>query len=103
MNFRIGQKVVCIKKSRDTPPVGEVQPCVGGIYTVRGIVDWGGEWGVGLYLQEIHNSPINTNAGVVERTFSVRRFRPAVERKTDISIFTKMLNTTKTPQLDICQ
>lgn len=102
MNFRIGQKVVCIKKNRDTPPAGEVQPCVGGIYTVRGIVDWG-EWGVGLYLQEIHNSPIDTKVGIVERTFSVRRFRPAVERKTDISIFTKILDTTKTPQGDLVQ
>jgi hypothetical protein len=87
MSFRVGQKVVCIDAAQfpgfrwhpdaDIPRVGEV-------YTVTGIFQKDGKPGV--VLKEIKN---------VEEVYSgyrASRFRPAVDRKTDISVFTKILN-----------
>lgn len=86
--FRVGQKVVCVKgpllKNSNT-----IQPKIGEIYTIREIyVDpLGGE---GLRLVEIicpkHSSGM-------EYGYFRSRFRPVVERKTDISVFTEILKT----------
>jgi hypothetical protein len=79
MMFNIGQKVVCVDDG------GTVLVERGRIYTVHGI---GASPKLGLamlWLDEVLGADIEL-AGMY-----ARRFRPIVERKTDISIFTKML------------
>jgi hypothetical protein len=100
--FWTGQKVVCVDASRKNMglfadfirwALGCDWPVEGAIYTIaRPHVDVG-ELGVGVELIEIKNS------WIVKRAFYQRRFRPLVNSKTDISVFTKMLTDTKVPAL----
>jgi hypothetical protein len=81
MTFRVGQKVVCVDAG-----VGAIDASPyltqGGVYTVSIVrVDSLGVLVLGL-------------SGVAHQWRS-SRFRPAVERKTDISIFTAMLKPSK--------
>lgn len=92
MTFQVGQKVVCIGDCTSEPVQGEVLVRKGEVYTVRGIVHFNNLDGPGLYLHEIRNPVIDTTDGRVERAFGIEGFRPVVERKTDISVFTEMLN-----------
>ncbi len=86
MNFRIGQKVVCVAP----PPAGGWIGCVvGEIYTIRSMQVCPVEKQLGLRLHGI-TLPICSLGG--EGAFYATRFRPVVERKTDISIFVKMLH-----------
>ena len=94
VNFYLGQKVVCVVKVPPFSSCGEICPEYGVIYTVRGL----GHCpiaGDGIYLEEIHNPPVACVGGTMERYFENWGFRPAVERKTDISIFTAMLTNQK--------
>lgn len=79
--FRIGQKVVCVD---DRPREFYQQPTLlvkGQIYTIRGFTESPID-GAGLLLEEIIiNAKPFTNGQ--ERGYLPRRFRPAVERKTD--------------------
>lgn len=86
-DFRVGQPVVCIKGVSGYGT--EIVPPVGGVYTIREFGSFGG-----IRLVEIINTPMRYIEGMVECTFDVESFRPVVERKTDISIFRAMLNTT---------
>lgn len=95
MVFRIGQKIVCIVKIPPQSPLGEALPRYGSVYTVRGLPT--GSSGPGVYLEEIQNPPAHTVDGFVERYFEQWGFRPVVEKKTDISIFTAMLKTQRQP------
>lgn len=85
MTFRVGQKVICIDEVGQNPNLGDRTVIKGRIYTVREAYDWFGY--PGIRLDEIYN--------YLDRGYSAHRFRPVVERKTDISIFTAMLNTSK--------
>lgn len=78
MTFRVGQKVVCVDDSR--PVVGWAKQWLrkGNIYEIRSIEPDG----------DIHLIEIARESGT---PFYHSRFRPIVERKTDISIFTAML------------
>lgn len=88
MAFHVGQKVVCIDDSwtdlNGRPDCRPEDPRKGSVYEIASIAE-----GVWLYLQEIPN-------GVGYESCS---FRPVVERKTDISIFTKMLNPARVKKL----
>jgi hypothetical protein len=93
MTFHVGQKVVCVDDSWEHVP-GESDGLdglkKGSIYTVRkaGLTGWDGR-GPCLCIVEIvrrHISPKCDDAPYWER-----RFRPLVERETDISVFTAML------------
>jgi hypothetical protein len=93
--FRVGQRVVCISQ-----PVGgygdEIDPVVGDIYTVRGIeIDRpsGDINPIGLLLGEIINAPryYRDHDEPTECTFGAHRFRPLIERKTDISFAHEIL------------
>jgi hypothetical protein len=101
MTFRVGQKVVCVETwhLNGTGYGDEVGPVRGRIYTIRDI-------GFGLNPAYPHSLqvrlaeitiPLRPYRGfpLQEPGFSVSRFRPIVERKTDISIFTAMLNPSK--------
>lgn len=101
MTFYVGQKVVCVDddwrmflpfwmrvkaafRRRDTDPRR------GGIYHVREVLMKDDQpW---LRLAEIRN---RAELGFVEPMYMGRCFRPVVERKTDISIFTAMLTPAK--------
>jgi len=51
----------------------------------------GNETEMCLRFNELVNDPHIDNG--IEPSFYARLFRPVVERKTDISVFTRMLNT----------
>lgn len=89
--FYVGQKVVCVD-DRLTPGrlwADSVPPVEGGIYTIVSIVtnDSGNE---ALVLAEAPRGPMSRAFGAYG--YHSRRFRPVVERKTDISLFQRMLN-----------
>lgn len=87
--FRVGQKVVCVDAS------GVASPFIvrGRVYTITGFDNRraGNSDQPGLYLAEVRAVETRENYA----SFLARRFRPIVERKTDISIFTKMLTPKK--------
>lgn len=102
MTFRVHQKVECVSLGIDGGYGDEIQPEVGGIYTVRDIRPSRyspGEFAV--HLCEIHNSLREYDVGLAEIWFRASRFRPIVARKTSIEIFTRML--TPTPQKESAQ
>lgn len=102
--FRVGQKVICVDVG-PTPGLGNVSeeagPLLeeGRIYIVR----WVGEnpyepwrvYGTCLRVEGIERRQ-DKDPDWSDFPFRATRFRPIVERKTDISIFTEML--TPTPQ-----
>lgn len=91
MTFHVGQKVVCVNVRglerhfypRTRLPVERVT------YTVRELLTIKGK--PLLRLHEIVNHEYDFESGVFEPAFHVSRFRPITERKTDISIFKKLL------------
>ena len=96
-NFHVGQKVVCINgemKDREAADFysskGIVFPSKGTIYTIRQIL-WLEDF-YALRLEEIVNPIVRYKEHTLEHAFHVDRFRPLVERKTDISQFKAMLN-----------
>ncbi|WP_107341840.1 hypothetical protein [Agrobacterium pusense] len=93
-NFTVGQKVVRIGGNA-RPNVPAVWPEIGKVYTVRGINVW--DYGVLLHLHEIDNSHMVPEYSRIEPGFQAQFFRPVIERKTDISIFTDMLIEQKQP------
>lgn len=87
MAFRVGQKVVCVDAHDIEVVTGLV---LGATYTVHGIAPTDGYGTHGIFLCEVL-PPEPLSGGLYG--FRASRFRPAVERKTDISIFTEMLTT----------
>ena len=95
MAFHVGQKVCCV----DDTTKGDlgIFPKKGEVYTIK--------W-IGMYTHPIFNRtdlcfhlqeidrPINGLTGHAV-PYLATRFRPAVERKTDISIFREILNREK--------
>jgi hypothetical protein len=91
--FYVGQKVVCIN-DKPRRPNSRLLLKRGAIYTIARVVDHsddplceGGD-PLGLSLVEV---PDLKETKCFYADYWSGRFRPAVERKTDISIFTKML------------
>ena len=94
-SFKPGDKVVCVDNSLpwnrkwddDAPEVGKV-------YTVKKIiVDFEGD--VALRFCEINRSPLAFAQHGVNIGYKATRFRPVQTKKTDISIFTDMLTSSK--------
>lgn len=98
-NFHVGQKVVCVD-GKFHPDFCDV-PCLpveGAVYTIRAIelmTAVTGERSPIIKLVEIVNPVMEWEIGDEEFGFVPRRFRPLVERKTDISLFKAMLNPSK--------
>lgn len=93
--MHIGQKVefIGVGGFPGLPP-NDPRPLLGHIYTVRALYTdpWGREPLFGIRVMEIVRETI-THAGIViELGWDRKEFRPIVTRKTDISVFTKMLN-----------
>lgn len=98
-NFRVGQKVVCIRDdfARDRY-AGVRYPEHGKVYTLR-TVEFDDRYQLTFVrLAEICNPVLMYQGGMTEVSFDAEAFRPIVERKTDISIFKAML-TPKTEQV----
>ena len=90
MTFRVGMKVVCVDVSIfNAPSLGTLRK--GGIYTIRWI---GIELGQPCVKVVEIIRPCRTDFLAVDTPFLARRFRPVVERKTDITIFQRMLTPT---------
>lgn len=96
--FRIGQKVVCVddklvdlntiapwarNPSRLTGVLVE-----GHIYTITGV-------NVENEIDLLHRPCVTIAEERIPHAYLATRFRPLVETKTDISVFTEMLTTTK--------
>lgn len=98
MTFRVGQKVVCVDGSDHASYEceGTIMPIEKQIYTIRETII-GPRCGTQhVRLVEILNtSRLTVEDGYGEPWFRCSRFRAIVERKTDISVFTSMLNTNK--------
>lgn len=92
-DYHIGQQVVCVGRFKPSEhPM--IYPEVGGIYTIRGFQDTlKDDELIFIWLEEIVNPPVEWENGTYEPSFDLRGFRPV--RKTDISVFTEMLNPTK--------
>ncbi|MDB5550641.1 MAG: hypothetical protein JWL86_625 [Rhizobium sp.] len=90
MAFRIGQKVICVKKDAWTSAdLGEAVPEFNSIYTIRTIdVADGCTF---FRFNEIRNRPLPYVEGVYECFFYSAHFRPIVERETDISALQALL------------
>lgn len=88
--FRVRQKVVCVDAGdhdMGTWWPGEA-PIKGAVYTISAmVVDAFGE---GLCFEELERHPEVRKFWDVH-SYSPHRFRPVVDRPTDISIFTAML------------
>lgn len=100
--FHVGQKVVCVDDDpRDLAGrnVATLRPSIqwpvkGHVYTIEAkAVHWNMPV---LKLIEIKNGPGREKGRHInEIGFAAARFRPVVERKTDISVFKAMLNLSK--------
>jgi hypothetical protein len=99
--FHIGQQVVCIDADWSGKfDMGDCpnRPVKGEVYTIRGFRAPPHPEGVGVFLEEVVNAPFDYGmfGDVREPCFRAARFRPV--RKTDISIFHKLL--APTPKVD---
>lgn len=86
--FRVGQKVVCVNAGA----IDRGKPLVRNrIYTIRAIQSEVArpQRGVGLFLEEVVNG---LHPSGKEYGYYSDRFRPVVERKTDISCLKALLN-----------
>jgi hypothetical protein len=94
MTFRVGQKVVFVGGPRLPGEWGIPSPLkIGSIYTIREIDPiYIGSYGVaGIRLHEMIAPSVMWGAQQIEPATLAHNFRPIVDRKTDISVFTKML------------
>lgn len=102
MTFYVGQKVVCVYAGGD-PAFDDWDESerivVGQIYTIRRVyIDHDGEDCV--WLDEVQRSHLSRIDWGPDVGYGAYRFRPVVERKTDISIFEEILRNTKAPVTD---
>jgi hypothetical protein len=77
LNWHVGMKVVCVK------PFGD-ELMKGNVYTITWL-------GGGSVFRHVPHCRVNGG----EQAWMLERFRPVHDRKTDISIFTRMLNPQK--------
>lgn len=90
LDWRVGMRVVCVD-DQPSDGRGEVYPVESQVYTIRAL-SLTDDGQVKIRLVEIVNAPMAYRQGFHECWFRARRFRPVQARKTDISIFTALLN-----------
>ena len=97
MSFHVGQRVVCVNDEwQDWWPHYEYwwphKPIKGHIYTIRAVRYDPIRKGDGVLLYEIHNPErLWGDGNTGEGGFMAYKFRPLTERKTDISVFKRIL------------
>lgn len=100
LDWHVGMKVVAVGGAQDGPrqiknaPADAQIPKLGCVYTIRQMNMWPD--GLTILLEELDNSHLIARGfGIIEPGFNAAKFRPVQNRKTDISIFTQMLNPSK--------
>lgn len=96
MMFHVGQKVVCVNDEGQSPESGQRWITKGHVY----VISWVGNYrnirrGKNAHcvrLDGIDRSGLYNGRAYHDTPFYASRFRPVIERKTDISLFTAMLN-----------
>ena len=89
--FYVGQKVVCVEDFSFVARFSLSHPNKNCIYTIRDFENRGDY--PALRLCEVINPVRKCIGGIVcEPAFACESFRPVVERKTDINIFTEILD-----------
>ena len=101
INWHVGMKVVCIDDSRPNSGYGdEPVPILDEIYTIRSIRPWTHNYGdknwLEVFLVECRRAVREYVSGTYEPGFGSFRFKPLEENRTDISVFTSILNSIKT-------
>lgn len=101
-NFRVGQKVVCVDDLTNFECGKLAELHRGRVYTVRkvGLQDVAGDLKPAVWLEEARRDSDwiifpGHELQIVDFGFRASRFRPVVERKTDISIFKALLTPSK--------
>lgn len=96
VTFRVGQKVVRVGSPKGTSEHLWIKegykfsyPEIGEVVTIKTINDW--PRGAILTFCEHDNSHMVGTVSKIEPGFGAEHFRPIVERKTSIEIFTRML------------
>lgn len=108
MNFRVGQKVVCVNdRMADNARIWDPQTvCVisGRVYEVREVgLDVSGAPGIRVFGAELTGD----HGAVTHKSFrdafwNASRFRPIIERKTDISIFQEIARSVTKQKENVC-
>jgi hypothetical protein len=99
--FHVGQKVCCVNEpcaSQKAKWPGSNWPAKGAVYKIRAINVWPAQ--TLLRLEEVDNRHFEGVLSAIEPGFPSEHFRPIVERKTDISIFTAMLTPQNAPGIE---
>jgi hypothetical protein len=97
--FYVGQKVVCVDASSGNGTLcwGEKSETLieGNVYTIRRCfyTDYArkGVPELIVWLDEIARSALSRHLWGQDAGYAARRFRPLIEKKTDISVFTSLL------------
>lgn len=95
MNFHVGQKVVCIDASSTSAFGTSFELIKRAVYTVRWVGKYYDPPYLCIRLEEIRDRQSAHNAEQLDRPFWAARFRPVVERKASIEVFTAMLTPDK--------
>jgi len=90
-DWHVGMKVVCVDDSNRTyEHMGFTYVKKGSVYTIREMYM---TTRLAILVEEVVNRPAAVRGhGIREPGFGACHFRPVQPRKTDISIFTAMLN-----------
>jgi len=93
--FYVGQKVTLKYPVKYRDWYGELTPVFGVVYTIRDILSFAGEASLRFY--ELRNdiklyTDDKGNRIMDECHHTAEDFRPVLEKKTDISVFTELLN-----------
>ena len=88
--FHVGQRVVCVDASINPKHGGKVLGR-GIIYVIRAIDQTPGRWEPPSWGVQLEGIAIPHPSGEFEWTMRANRFRPVVDRPTDIGVFKKML------------
>lgn len=106
LDWHVGMKVVAVGGGEDGPrsiknkPSDAQMPKRGSVYTIRQMNMWPD--GLTILLEELDNSHLIARGfGTIEPGFNAAKFRPVQTRKTDISIFTALLNPSPADRADI--
>ena len=106
LDWKVGDKVVCVAAGMPTYKTSRWgqfnRPEVGTIYTLREIFVETRFTGIStkaspvfIRLMEVTNPEVDTYVGPYEPAFSARCFRKVQPHKTDITIFTAMLDPSR--------
>jgi hypothetical protein len=108
MNFRVGQKVVCIATKWAIPDEVTTAPQKGAVYTIRHIGQTRGLYskrlcGIGLLLEEIVNPPLHWagggERGYEEIKWAADMFRPLVDTERSTETGFKILDDVRKKQI----